>query len=188
LDELEKKGAEGFTTEFAKFNLEINLTPLEFAGGCLSQMENNLQQQIDKVREVTEEMGGEILLTGILPTIRKVDVDLKNMTPLQRYKALCKAITKLRNGNFDVRIQGMDELLMKFDSPLLEACNTGFQFHLQVAPQEFVTKYNLAQLITAPVLAGAVNSPILFGKRLWNETRIALFQQSVDTRMVGDPP
>ena len=186
LDKLQEEGAEGFTTEFAKFNLEINLEPIEFTGNCLSEMEKNIQQQVDKVRTVTEDMGGEILLTGILPTIRKMDVDLKNMTPLQRYRALCQAITKLRSENFDLRIQGMDELLMKFDSPLLEACNTGFQVHLQVDPKEFVTKYNIAQLITAPVLAGAVGSPILFGKRLWSETRIALFQQSVDTRTVGD--
>jgi hypothetical protein len=80
----------------------------------------------------------------------------------------------------------MDELLMKVDSPLLEACNTAYQVHLQIKPQEFVTKYNIAQLITAPVLASSVGSPILFGKRLWDETRIALFQQSVDTRTVGD--
>src|SRR5699024_4453890 len=152
----------------------------------LSKMEQNIQQQVDLVREVSNGMGGEILLTGILPTIRKMDVDLKNMTPLQRYKALSTAIKEMRSDSFDLRIQGMDELLMKFDSPLLEACNTGFQMHLQVRPDEFVSKYNLAQLITAPVLAGAVNSPILFGKRLWNETRIALFQQSVDTRTVGD--
>jgi CBS domain-containing protein/gamma-glutamylcysteine synthetase len=186
MDKLQSEGAKGFTTEFAKFNLEINLEPLEFTGSCLSSMEQNLQQKVDKVRAVTEDMGGEILLAGILPTIRKMDVDLKNMTPLQRYRALCQAINKLRSENFDLRIQGMDELLMRVDSPLLEACNTGFQVHLQVEPEDFVTKYNTAQLITAPVLAGAVGSPILFGKRLWNETRIALFQQSVDTRTVGD--
>lgn len=186
MEVLEKLDDPSYTTEFAKFNLEINLTPLEFSGDCLSQMENNLQQKVDKVRTVVEEMGGEILLTGILPTIRKVDVDMKNLTPLQRYRALCKAITKLRGSDFDLRIQGMDELLMKFDSPLLEACNTGFQVHLQVTPEEFVRKYNIAQAITAPVLAAAVGSPILFGKRLWSETRIALFQQSVDTRTIGD--
>lgn len=186
MEVLDKLKDENFTTEFAKFNLEINLDPLEFRDDCLSKMENQLQQKIDKVRKVVEEMGGDILLTGILPTIRKVDVDLKNLTPLQRYRALCKAINKLRGGDFDLRIQGMDELLMKFDSPLLEACNTGFQVHLQVTPEEFVRKYNIAQAITAPVLAAAVGSPILFGKRLWSETRIALFQQSVDTRTVGD--
>ncbi|MGK7370537.1 MAG: glutamate-cysteine ligase family protein [Candidatus Halalkalibacterium sp. M3_1C_030] len=186
MEVLDKLNDANFTTEFAKFNLEINLDPIEFKDDCLTQMENQLQQKIDKVRKVVEEMGGEILLTGILPTIRKADVDLKNLTPLQRYRALCKAINKLRGGDFDLRIQGMDELLMKFDSPLLEACNTGFQVHLQVTPEEFVRKYNIAQAITAPVLAAAVGSPIFFGKRLWSETRIALFQQSVDTRTVGD--
>lgn len=186
MEVLDKLNDDNFTTEFAKFNLEINLDPQEFKDDCLTRMENQLQEKIDKVRGVVEEMGGEILLTGILPTIRKADVDLKNLTPLQRYRALCKAINKLRGGDFDLRIQGMDELLMKFDSPLLEACNTGFQVHLQVTPEEFVRKYNIAQAITAPVLAAAVGSPIFFGKRLWSETRIALFQQSVDTRTVGD--
>ncbi|NGP89561.1 glutamate-cysteine ligase family protein [Fodinibius halophilus] len=186
MEKLSADDAGDFTTEFAKFNLEINLKPLEFKGDCLSRMEENLQKKVDQAREVTEELGGEILLTGILPTIRKMDVDLKNMTPLQRYRALSEAIMSLRSEDFDLRIQGMDELLMKFDSPLLEACNTAFQVHLQVTPEEFVPKYNISQLITAPVLASTVGSPILFGKRLWNETRIALFQQSVDTRTVGD--
>lgn len=186
MEKLEADEAGEYTTEFAKFNLEINLKPLEFKGGCLSKMEQNLQKKIDDARAAAEELGGDILLTGILPTIRKMDVDLKNMTPLQRYRALSEAIMTLRSEDFDLRIQGMDELLMKFDSPLLEACNTAFQIHLQVTPDEFVTKYNISQLIAAPVLACSVGSPILFGKRLWNETRIALFQQSVDTRTVGD--
>ncbi len=40
----------------------------------------------------------------------------------------------------------------------------------------------MAQAITAPVLAAAVNSPLLFGHRLWQETRVALFQHSTDAR------
>lgn len=184
---LEKLGDDDrFTTEFAKFNMEINLKPLEFGSNCLSQMEENLSNRIDRIREAAAEIDTDLLLTGILPTIRKVDISLKNLTPLQRYRALCKAINKLRGEEYELRIQGMDELLMKFDSPLLEACNTGFQIHLQVTPEDFVRKYNLSQAITGPVLACAVGSPILFGKRLWSETRIALFQQSVDTRQVSD--
>ncbi len=187
MEVLEKlEDGDSFTTEFAKFNLEINMTPLEFKGKCLSLMEENLSGQVEKVRKAAQGLNSDIILTGILPTIRKADVDLKNMTPLQRYRALCQAINKLRGEEYDLRIQGVDELLMKFDSPLLEACNTGFQVHLQVTPEEFVRKYNIAQAITAPVLACSVGSPILFGKRLWSETRIALFQQSVDTRQVGD--
>lgn len=186
MEVLERLGKGNFTTELAKFNIEINLDPLEFKGKCLSRMETNLQDQVDKVRNAANELGGEIVLTGILPTIRKGDIEMRNLTPLPRYEALCKAINKLRGGEYDLRIQGMDELLMRFDSPLIEACNTGFQVHLQVAPDEFVNKYNIAQAITGPVLASAVNSPILFGKRLWKETRVALFQQSVDTRQASD--
>lgn len=183
LDELDDEKA--FTTEFAKFNLEINLEPLQFNGDCLSKMENDLLENVEKVRSEAEKKGGSTILTGILPTIRNADVDLKNMTPLQRYDALCRAINAMRGEEYELRIQGMDEMLMKFDSPLLEACNTGFQVHLQVDPQNFVQKYNIAQAIAGPVLAAAVGSPFLFGKRLWSETRIALFQQSIDTRTVG---
>ncbi|MTI87315.1 MAG: CBS domain-containing protein [Balneolaceae bacterium] len=186
MEVLDALNDDNYTTEFAKFNLEINMDPLEFTGNCLSEMEHNLHDDVEIVRKKVREMGGDILLTGILPTIRKMDVDIKNLTPLQRYEALCKAINKLRGKEYELRIQGMDELLMKFDSPLLEACNTGFQVHLQVKPDDFVNRYNIAQAVTAPVLACAVNSPVLFGKRLWAETRVALFHQSIDTRQVGE--
>ncbi len=186
MEVLEKLGEGPYTTELAQFNLEINMPPLEFKGDALSQMEENLQNEADRVRKVVNELGGEIVFTGILPTIRQVDVDIENMTPLPRYDALCKAINKLRGQEYELRIQGMDELLMRFDSPLLEASNTGFQVHLQVNPDQFVDRYNIAQAISGPVLASAVNSPILFGKRLWRETRVALFQQTVDTRKAGD--
>lgn len=183
---LESINDESFTTELARFNLEANLKPLLFEGKCLSEMESNILEKVEFLREAMKKFDGGIVLAGVLPTIRKSDLDISNLTPLPRYRALCDAINKLRGDEYDLRIQGTDELLMRFDTPLLEACNTGFQVHLQVNPEEFVKKYNLAQAITGPVLASAVNSPLLFGKRLWSETRIALFHQSVDTRQVGD--
>ena len=64
----------------------------------------------------------------------------------------------------------------------MESCNTSFQVHFQTSPAEFASQYNMAQAITAPVLAAAVNSPLLFGHRLWQETRVALFQHSTDAR------
>ena len=83
---------------------------------------------------------------------------------------------------YKLRIQGADELYTEHESVMLESCNTSFQVHLQVEPDEFRDIYNVAQVMTAPVMAAAVNSPVLFGKHLWKETRIALFQQSIDTR------
>lgn len=186
MEVMEALGEGNYTTEIAKFNVEVNLDPLEFKDDCLSKLEENLQREVEYVRKKVQGLGGDVLLTGILPTIRKSDVAIENLTPLPRYKALCDAIDNMRGKEYEIRIQGMDELLMKFDTPLLEGCNTGFQVHLQIKPDEFVSKYNIAQAIAGPVLASAVNSPILLGKRLWAETRIALFHQSVDTRGVGD--
>lgn len=175
-----------FTTELAKFNLEANIDPLVYEKDCFSVLENNLNALLKKVSAAAANHHSEVVLTGILPTIRKFDLDLENLTPLDRYFALVKAINKLRGKIYELRIAGIDELNIKHDSAMLEACNTSFQVHLQIAPDDFVRKYNAAQVLMAPVLAIASNSPMLFGKRLWKETRVALFQQSVDTRVTSE--
>ncbi len=185
LDLLDDLDPAFYTTELARFNIEANLTPFEFKGDCLEVMEKHLEDLVDRASDAAKKIGANVALTGILPTIRRHDLDMENLTPKERYFALCKAINKLRGGDYELRIRGIDELIMRHDSPLLEACNTGFQVHLQVTPDTFVDMYNIAQAITGPVLASAVNSPLLFGKRLWKESRVALFQQSVDTRKSG---
>jgi CBS domain-containing protein len=88
----------------------------------------------------------------------------------------------MRGGDLKLHISGADELHVRQDSIMSEACNASFQVHLQVAPGDFANMYNTAQLLAGPTLACATNSPILFGKQLWAETRIPLFEQSVDTR------
>lgn len=183
---LEQIDDSDFTTELAKFNLEINLPPLKFLGNCFSTLEKNINNKLKKLEKVTRRNDIDYLITGILPTLRKFDLELDNLTPLKRYHALIKAISKLRGKFYELRIKGIDELNLKHDSAMLEAGNTSFQVHLQVHPGDFVEKYNASQVLLAPVIAMAANSPMLFGKRLWNETRIALFQQSVDTRVTGE--
>ena len=182
LELLEKIEDPRFTTELGKFNLEMNLDPLTFGGSCLSRLETQLNQMLGRLREVASELGIEVVLTGILPTLRKSDLGLENMTPKPRYFALNRAMSNLRGGAYELYIKGLDELLLKHDSVMLEACNASFQVHFQVGAEEFANLYNIAQVAAAPVLAAAVNSPMLFGRELWRETRIALFQQSVDTR------
>lgn len=175
-----------YTLELAKYNLEINLEPAEFTGTCLSDMEETILRKMEQVRNDAAAFDAKVILAGILPTIRKFDVELDNMTPLERYRALVTAINKMRGGQYELRLRGIDELAFRTDSPLLEAANTSFQVHMQVDPKEFVPYYNIAQAIAGPVVAIATNSPMLFGKRLWAETRIALFQQSVDTRISSE--
>ncbi|MCB0266789.1 MAG: CBS domain-containing protein [Calditrichaeota bacterium] len=171
-----------FTTELAKFNLEFNLDPMEFNGDCLSKLETEIHAALAKACKAVRMMRGDVILCGILPTIRNMDLELDNMTPIPRYKALFNSLRRMRGGPFEYHILGKDELIFKQDYPSFEFCNTSFQIHYQVSPAQFIDTYNFSKLITAPVLAVATNSPLLFGKRLWHETRIALFQQAIDTR------
>ncbi|MCF8246086.1 MAG: CBS domain-containing protein [Saprospiraceae bacterium] len=174
-------------TELAQFNLETNMTPVEFTGNCFRQMEDETLGNIAAIRKTLEKFGANIALTGILPTLRKTDLDLENLTEKPRYMGLMKALESHLIGNsFELNLLGIDELHVKHDSPLLEACNTSFQVHLQVEPKDFVCLYNIAQMLTGPIIAISANSPMVFGKRLWHETRIALFQQALDTRTSHD--
>ena len=185
LEVLKKVDDPHFTTELGQFNLEMNLDPQLFSGKGLSQMEAQLQGLVEKTRAACDELGMMPVLVGILPTIRKTDLGLEHMVPSPRYRALNRAMTAARGEAYDFSIQGIDELNVKHDSVMVEACNASFQVHLQVDPDKFAHLYNIAQLLAAPVLSVGTNSPVLFGKRLWNETRIALFEQAVDTRSPG---
>lgn len=174
-------------TELARFNLETNLQPRHLSGSCFKDMESELQTNLGVIQKTLDEFDSSLLLTGILPTFRKFDLELQNLTPKKRYAALMEAIDKQRIGSaYELRLSGIDELLVSHNSPLLEALNTSFQVHLQVLPGDFVKMYNIALALSAPVMAIGANSPIVFGKRLWHETRIAIFQQSIDTRTTHD--
>lgn len=168
--------------ELARFNLETNLTPHVFTKNCLSKLEKENLEYLKTIRKLTESSGAKICLTGILPTLRKYDLEMHNLTPVPRYFALMESIRNLRGNHFELRLEGIDELHINHQSPLLEAVNTSFQIHLQVTPETFVPMYNIAQVLAAPVMAIAANSPMVFGKRLWHESRIAMFQQAIDTR------
>jgi len=170
-------------TELARFNLEINMDPREFSGNALRDLEDETTTKLAKIESVVNQLGATIVLTGILPTLRKFDLEMSNLTPKQRYFALMEAINQQMVGStYELNLVGIDELILKHDSPLLEAVNTSFQVHLQVSPADFVYMYNLSQALAAPVMGLAANSPIVFGRRLWHESRIAMFQQALDTR------
>lgn len=172
--------------ELARFNLETNLSPNVFTKDCLSKLEKENLEYIKKIKEMAAELDTKVVLTGVLPTLRKFDLEMHNLTPVPRYFALMEAIKQLRGKDFELSLEGIDELKLTHQSPLLEAVNTSFQVHLQVSPDNFVAMYNIAQVLTAPVMAISANSPLVFGKRLWHESRIAMFQQAIDTRNSRD--
>ena len=186
LEILDKINDSHYTTELALFNLEINLDPFELKNNCFSAIEKQLTSLLNKGYKVAEETeNNKIILAGILPTLRKKDLVFKNVTPFKRYKTLNKVLKKIRGDDFKLHIQGVDELILKHKSILFEACNTSFQVHLQISSDEAIDKYNWSQAIAGPMLSIMCNSPLLLGKELWSETRIALFQQSIDLRNVS---
>lgn len=174
-----------FTVEIAKFNLEINIDPVIFGENSLSVFEQSINEMISRLREAASSKGLKIIMVGILPTIRKSDLTAESLVDEPRYKKLCSVLNLERTTPYEFRIRGVDELVASHDTPVFESCNTSFQVHMQVSPEEALTLYNLSQALAGPVLSCAVNSPLLLGKRLWQETRIALFQQAVDTRVVS---
>ncbi len=171
-----------FTHELGLFNLEANLAPQQMGGDCLSRMERELQEIYRHARETANRVDCDIALVGILPTLTLANLGLDSMVPSTRYRALNDAMRALRGEEFQFTINGIDQLAIKHNNVMLEACNTSFQVHFQVEAEEFARLYNIAQVVTAPLLAAASNSPLLLGKRLWHETRIAVFEHSVDTR------
>ncbi len=182
MEVLAEIGDDRFTTELARFNVEVNLPPRPVEPGLLCSLERDLSELLERVQEAATVHDAEVALTGILPCLHQRDLSLENMTPRDRYRRLNDATMAMASGRILLHIIGTDELRVEHDSVMLEACNTSYQVHLQVGAEEFADTYNAAQLVSAPVLAAAANSPFLFGKRLWAETRIAVFGQSIDTR------
>ena len=179
---LEAIADDHFTTELAKYNLELNLDPHELTTGCFAKVEDELNNLLEKASKVAGEFGSKVILAGILPTIGSRHLAYNYITPNKRYYALNEMLKAVRGGDFQLHLRGVDELSIIHDTVLFEACNTSFQLHLQIDPDDFIQSYNWSQAISGPILAVSTNSPLLLGRELWAETRIALFQQSIDTR------
>jgi CBS domain-containing protein len=178
----DRAGDTRITNEVARFNLEANIAPIPVGAGMLAAMEAEVADCLAAIGRAAAAHECRPVLAGIVPSIELRDLGPLNLCPFERYAALDRAVREMRGRDFEASIKGTDELTVRFPSIMLEAVNTSFQVHLQIGAEHFVPMYNLAQLLAGPVLAACANSPLLFGRRLWRETRIAIFQQTIDTR------
>ena len=170
------------TLELNRYNLEYNFSPVLLKDHCLSATQQQALAAMEKINKCAKKWGGQAMPIGILPTLEQADIGYHAMTKLPRYQALTKELTKIRGGPFTIAIEGPETIQLAMEDVTLEGANTSFQIHLRVQPKEFANFYNALQLVTPLVLALAANSPMLFGHRLWQETRIPLFKQSIDCR------
>jgi hypothetical protein len=175
--------------ELSRFNVELNGTPRALAGDAFSALATELAQTWRRCLDVSHRMDAALVMIGILPTIRRSDLCLANVSALRRYAALHRQIMQLRAGHpVQIDIDGDEPLRIANADVMYEAAATSFQVHLQVPAELAVRFYNASLLASAPILAASTNSPFLFGHRLWHETRVPLFEQAVATDAHAAPP
>ncbi|MCP5195617.1 MAG: glutamate--cysteine ligase [Gammaproteobacteria bacterium] len=177
---LEQMGNPLVVPELSVFNIELNTPPLPLHGDALRRMHANLEHLWRHCQRAATELNATVMLIGILPTLHDRDLTLEHMSDQQRYRAINDQVLLRRQGQpMELIIHGVETLHLTHADVMLEAAATSFQTHLQIPVDQAVAFFNAALLLSAPMVAVAANSPLLFGQRLWEETRIPLFEQAV---------
>jgi gamma-glutamyl:cysteine ligase YbdK (ATP-grasp superfamily) len=171
-----------WATEVGQFNLEINVPPRDLVGDALASLEQEIRASLNAGDAKARSIGSQLVMIGILPTLRKQDVHAGTMSANERYRVLNEQIFAARGEDMRIEIDGVEQILTHADSITPEAACTSVQLHVQVSPDAFASYWNAAQSIAGVQVALAANSPFLFGSQLWHETRITLFEQATDTR------
>jgi gamma-glutamyl:cysteine ligase YbdK (ATP-grasp superfamily) len=175
------------TPELNRYNLEFNLSPVAAAGSPFASMETELRDLLEMLQGHARSINANIVPIGILPTLAQAHLNQSYMTDRPRYHALTKGLCGLRGEHYNININGKDPLSLRGAGVTVEGANTSFQVHLRLPANRFASFFNAAQLTTPLVLALAANSPLIAGRRLWQESRIALFKQSIDFRERNNP-
>ena len=171
-----------WATEVGQFNLEINLAPRQLGGDAFANLESEIRGSLNAGDEKARDLGSRLVMIGILPTLAKSDVNEGTLSASERYRVLNEQIFTARGEDIQIEIDGAEQILTHADSITPEAACTSVQLHLQVSPDAFASYWNAAQAVAAVQVALAANAPFLFGRQLWHETRITLFEQATDTR------
>nr|CTQ94669.1 FIG01038974: hypothetical protein [Kibdelosporangium sp. MJ126-NF4] len=186
---LEKIDDPDFTLELGQHNLELNVRPRPLDGTGAIELEKDIRASLTRANSKAHDAGSDLVMIGILPTVREEHFDARWLSPKGRYRVLNERIFAARGEEMLLNMEGdpipgrqPERLRCYVESILPEAACTSAQLHLQVAPEDFAAHWNAAQCLAGPQVALGANSPFLLGKALWHETRIPLFEQATDTR------
>jgi hypothetical protein len=179
---LEKIADDAFVTELGQFNMEINIPPRLLEGDVFGALEERVRGSLNEAEDKARLVGAHMMIVGILPTLGEQHLHARTLSANPRYALLNEQIFAARGEDLHISIGGIERLSAYADSIAPEAACTSVQFHQLVHPEQFAQHWNAAQAISGVQLAVGANSPFFFGKELWRETRIALFEQATDTR------
>jgi len=167
--------------ELSRFNVELNCTPQPLTGDVFTRMAAEIEALWAHCEQVAHGLDSNLVAIGTLPVICDEDLRLDNISPQKRYRALNDELLRQRRGEpVRVVIDGRESLVSQHFDVMLEAATTSFQIHLKTPASLAHHYWNASAMIAGPLLAGATNAPFLFGRDLWDETRIPLFEQSVN--------
>ncbi len=173
--------------ELSRFNIELNGEPEDLHGHALSRLQASLEKSWQHCTTVAASFNASLIMIGILPSVTDEQLVLKNMSNMKRYYALNKQVFAQRKGKpLQLDIVGRDHLKTQHHDVMLESATTSFQLHWQIPIKQSVRAYNASILASAATVAVSANSPFLFGKDLWDETRIPLFEQAVEVGGFND--
>ena len=173
---------DAFQTELGQFNIEINVPPRELGSANATDLEQSLRASLNRAEEHARAVGAHIVMIGMLPTLGPEHLTRDSISANPRYALINEQIFEARGEDLEISIDGPERLHTFADTIAPEAACTSVQLHLQVPPHEYAPAWNAAQCIAGVQVALGANSPYLFGRQLWAETRIALFEQATDTR------
>jgi gamma-glutamyl:cysteine ligase YbdK (ATP-grasp superfamily) len=173
---------DAFQTELGQFNIEINVQPRSLQGAAALDLETELRASLNDAEERSRAVHAHIVMIGILPTLTPGHLTLESISANPRYSLINEQVFAARGEDLHIVIDGPDRVSMFADTIAPESACTSVQFHLQVSPSEYANYWNAAQCMAGVQVALGANSPFLFGKELWRETRVALFEQATDTR------
>ena len=161
-----------------KYQLRYQLSSIATSGAAFDAVAEELGELHQLTDDACRGRHLKVLPIGILPTLRRADITSNNMTDTSLQKALRGGLQRLRGESYRLQIGDAVPLEFTCNDITLEGANSAFNFHLKTPLKHFVNTWNALQLITPVVLGCASNSPFLFGQRLWDETRVALFMQA----------
>jgi gamma-glutamyl:cysteine ligase YbdK (ATP-grasp superfamily) len=186
---LEALGCPDVVTELGRFNFELNVPPQPVAGDGLARLGDSLAGLWQRCGEAAASLGLRAVAIGILPTVTDADLSLEQLSDRARYRAMNEQVQRQRHGrpvHLDIAGPGGERVHSEHRDVMLEAAATSFQVHLQVPAAQILRVYNASLVASAPLLAACGNSPLLFGRALWQETRVPVFEQALGVATLAD--
>ncbi len=169
--------------ELARFNLEMNSPPFEISDDVCERMYANLQEVFAATQQAAASHNAEVGMFGVLPSLQQEDLDPEyNMSAQHRYRMLSQQVINMRGRPVRVELNGVDSCVLERNDVMLEAMSTSLQVHLQLPFDEIIDSYHAGLWATMLIVGATANSSLVMEHQAWQESRVAIFKQAVDTR------